>query len=91
MIAYISCHPLIKLGQIARFTREEIVRLPMRPKPSMQRSGSFAQPMKTNDWLIGIFLLILSEAPSGSILVPCYEESGPASTVGHSEAVHRVP
>ncbi|WP_082442220.1 DnaJ domain-containing protein [Sphingomonas sp. Leaf257] len=66
-------------------------RRPMRPNPSMQPSGSFSQPLDTNDWLIGLLLLILTAAPLGTILVLCYEESGSTSTVRHGVTVHRVP
>lgn len=66
-------------------------RRPMRPNPSMPPSGSFSQPLDTNDWLIGLLLLILTAAPLATILVLYYEEPGSASTVRHSVAVHRVP
>lgn len=65
-------------------------RRPMRPNPSMPPSGSFSQPLDTNDWLIGLLLLILTAAPLATILVLYYEEPGSASTVRHSVAVHRV-
>jgi len=66
-------------------------RRPMRPNPSMPPSGSFSQPLDTNDWLVGLFLLILTAAPLATILVLYYEEPGSASTVRHGVAVHRVP
>ncbi len=40
---------------------------------------------------MGLFLLILTTAPLGTILVLCYEEAGSASTIHHSPAVRRVP
>lgn len=66
-------------------------RRPMRPSPSMQPSGSFSQPLKTNEWLIGLFLLILTAAPIATILVLWNEESGLAPTVRRSVAAHPVP
>lgn len=63
----------------------------MRPNPSMQPSGSYSQPLETSGWLMGLFLLILTTAPLGTILVLCYEEAGSASTIHHSPAVRRVP
>jgi len=66
-------------------------RRPVRSNPSMQPSASYSQPLDTNDWLVGLLLLILTAAPLGMILVLCYEESGSASTVRHSVAVHRLP
>lgn len=53
----------------------------MRPYPSMQPSGGFSQPLATNDWLMGLFLLILTAAPIATILILFHEESGTASTV----------
>lgn len=66
-------------------------RRPMRANPSMQPGGSFSQPLEPNDWLIGLFLLILTAAPLGTILVLYYEEAGSASTARHGAAIHRVP
>ena len=66
-------------------------RRPMRPNPSMQPSGSFSQPLETNEWLMGLFLLTLTAAPIATILVLYYEESGLASTVRRSVAAHPVP
>ena len=66
-------------------------RRPMRPSPSMQPSGSFSQPLKTNEWLMGLFLLILTAAPIATILVLWNEESGLAPTVRRSVAANPVP
>jgi curved DNA-binding protein CbpA len=66
-------------------------RRPMRPNPSMPPSGSFSKPLDTNDWLVGLFLLILTAAPLATILVLYYEEPGSTSTARHNVAVHRVP
>jgi hypothetical protein len=63
----------------------------MRPSPSMQPSGSFSQPLETNEWLMGLFLLLLTAAPIATILVLFSEESGMASTVRGSVAAHPVP
>lgn len=63
----------------------------MRPSPSMQPSGSFSQPLETNEWLMGLFLLILTAAPIATILVLWNEESGLAPTVRRSVAAHPVP
>ena len=61
------------------------------PSPSMQPSGSVSQPLETNEWLMGLFLLILTAAPIATILVLYHEESGFASTVRRSDAAHLVP
>jgi len=66
-------------------------RRPVRLYPSMQPSGSFSQPLETNEWLMGLFLLILTAAPIATILVLYREESGLASTVRRSVAGHPVP
>ncbi len=66
-------------------------RRPMRPYPSMQPSGSFSQPLEANEWLMGLFLLILTAAPIATILVLYYEEAGTASTVRRSYADHPAP
>jgi curved DNA-binding protein CbpA len=66
-------------------------RRPMRPSPSMQPSGSFSQPLETNEWLMGLFLLILTAAPIATILVLWNEESGLAPTVRRSVTAHPVP
>ena len=66
-------------------------RRPMRPSPSMQPSGSFSPPLETNEWLMGLFLLILTAAPIATILVLYNEESGVASTVRRNAAAHPVP
>ena len=66
-------------------------RHPTRPNPSIQPSGSFSQPLETNEWLMGLFLLILTAAPIATILVLWNEESGLAPTVRHSVAAHPVP
>lgn len=58
----------------------------MRPGPSMQSTGSFSQPLETNEWLMGLFLLILTAAPIATILVLWNEESGLAPTVRRSAA-----
>ncbi len=63
----------------------------MRPRPLMQPSGSFLQPLETNEWLMGLFLLILTAAPIATILVLWNEESGLAPTVRRSVAAHPVP
>jgi curved DNA-binding protein CbpA len=63
----------------------------MRPNASMQPSGSFSQPLETNEWLMGLFLLFLTATPIATILVLYYEESGLASTVRRSVAAHPVP
>ena len=57
----------------------------------MQPSGSFSQPLETNEWLMGLFLLILTAAPIATILVLYNEESGLASPVRRSVAAHPVP
>ena len=62
----------------------------MRPSPSMQPSDSLSQPLETNEWLMGLFLLILSAAPIATILVLWYEESGLAPTVRQSVAANPV-
>ncbi|MGR6330027.1 J domain-containing protein [Sphingomonas sp. XXL09] len=66
-------------------------RRPMRPSPSMQPSGSFSQPLETNEWLMGLFLLILTAAPIATILVLWNEGSGSAPTVRHSVVAHPAP
>ncbi|MBJ6123658.1 J domain-containing protein [Sphingomonas mollis] len=66
-------------------------RRPMRLSPSMQPSGSFSQPLETNEWLMGLFLLILTAAPIATILVLYHEESGLASAARRSVAAHPVP
>ncbi len=63
----------------------------MRATPSMRPSDSFSQSLNSNDWLIGLFLLILTAAPLATILVLYYEKPGLTSTVRHSVAVHQVP
>ncbi|RZL28893.1 MAG: hypothetical protein EOP64_02970 [Sphingomonas sp.] len=63
----------------------------MRPSPSMQPSGSFSQPLATNEWLMGLFLLILTAAPIATILVLWNEESGLAPTVRRNVAANHVP
>ncbi|MBB3695695.1 J domain-containing protein [Sphingomonas sp. BK580] len=62
-----------------------------RPYPSMQPNGSFSQPLETNEWLMGLFLLILTAAPIATILVLYYEDPGVASTVRRDVAAHPVP
>jgi curved DNA-binding protein CbpA len=64
---------------------------PMRPSPSMQPSGSFSQPLETNEWLMSLLLLILTAAPIATILVLYNEESGLAPTVRRSVAANPVP
>jgi curved DNA-binding protein CbpA len=66
-------------------------RHPSRSYPSMQPSGSFSQPLEANEWLMGLFLLILTAAPIATILVLLHEESGTASTVRRSDAAHPAP
>jgi curved DNA-binding protein CbpA len=66
-------------------------RRPMQPSPSMQPSGNFSQPLKTSEWLMGLFLLILTAAPIATILVLWNEESGLAPSVRRSVAAHPVP
>ena len=66
-------------------------RRPKRAYPSMQPSGGFSQPLATNDWLMGLFLLILTAAPIATILVLFHEESRTASTVRRSDAAHPAP
>ncbi len=63
----------------------------MGPSPSMQPSGSFSQPLETNEWLMGLFLLILTAAPIATILVLWNEESGLAPTVRRSVAANPAP
>ena len=57
----------------------------------MQPSGGFSQPPQPNEWLMGLFLLILTAAPVATILVLWNEESGLAPTVRRSVAAHPVP
>ena len=63
----------------------------MRPSPSMQPGGSLSKPLETNEWLMGLFLLILTAAPIATILVLWNEESGLAPTVRRSVAANPVP
>ncbi len=60
----------------------------MRPSPSMQPGGSFSQPLQPNEWLMGLFLLILTAAPIATILVLWNEESGLAPTARRSVAAN---
>ncbi|WP_235518417.1 hypothetical protein, partial [Sphingomonas sp. Leaf208] len=53
-------------------------------------SGGFSQPLQPNEWLMGLFLLILTAAPIATILVLWNEESGLAPTVRRSVAAHPV-
>ncbi len=62
----------------------------MRPSPSMQPIGSFSQPLETNEWLMGLFLLILTAAPIATIVVLWNEESGLTPTVRRSVAANPV-
>ncbi|MBB3472127.1 J domain-containing protein [Sphingomonas sp. BK345] len=73
------------------FHHRKAGRRPMRPYPSMQPNGSFSHPLDTSEWLIGLFLLILTAAPIATILVLYNEESGVASTVRRNAAAHPVP
>ncbi|WP_132911474.1 DnaJ domain-containing protein [Sphingomonas sp. BK235] len=66
-------------------------RRPMRSYPSMQPSGSFSQPLEANEWLMGLFLLILTAAPIATILVLYYEDAGATSAVRRSVAADPVP
>jgi len=66
-------------------------RRPVRPAPSMQTGGGFAQPLESNEWLMGLFLLILTATPIATILALLYEESGSASMARPSVAVHHMP
>ena len=66
-------------------------RRPMRPSPSMQPSDSFSQPLQPNEWLMGLFLLILTAAPIATIQVLYKEEPGLASTVRRSVPANPVP
>jgi len=73
------------------FHHRKAGRRPMRPYPSMQPNGSFSHPLDTSEWLIGLFLLILTAAPIATILILFHEESGTASTVRRSDAAHPAP
>ncbi len=66
-------------------------RRPMRPGPSLRPCGNFSQPLETNQWLVGLLLLLLTAAPIGMILVLLHEEAGLTSTVRRGVAVHREP
>ena len=66
-------------------------RRPMRPSPSMPPSGGFSQPLQPNEWLMGLFLLILTAAPIATILVLWNEESGLAPKVRRSVAANPMP
>lgn len=66
-------------------------RRPARPVPSMQTGGGYAQPLDSNEWLTGLFLLILTATPIATILALLYEESGLASMARPSVAVHHMP
>lgn len=66
-------------------------RRPMRPYPSMQPGASFSRPLATNEWLMGLFLLILTAAPIATIVVLYFDESGVASTVRRSDAARPLP
>lgn len=62
---------------------------PMRHGPSSRPGGSFSQPpLDTNQWLIGVALLLLTAAPLAMIVVLGYEESGSSSTVRRDAPVH---
>jgi hypothetical protein len=65
-------------------------RRPMRFSPSMQPSGSFSQPLELNEWLMGLFLLILTAAPIATILVLWNEESGLVPAVRRSVSANPV-
>jgi len=54
---------------------------PMRPRPSSRPSNSFSQPIDSNQWLVGLLLLLLTTAPLGMILVLYYEEAHSVYTV----------
>lgn len=73
------------------FQTRKAGRRPTRTYPSMPPSGSFSQPLDANEWLMGIFLLILTAAPIATILVLYYEEAGLASTARRSLSAHPVP
>ena len=62
-----------------------------RPGLSARPSGSFSQQRDTNQWMTGLFLLLLTAAPLGMILVLYNEESGPQYTDRRAAAVHRRP
>lgn len=66
-------------------------RRPTRPYPSMPPSGSFSQPLDANEWLMGIFLLILTAAPIATILVLYHEEAGLIFEARRSVAAHPGP
>ena len=64
-------------------------RRPMRSEPSRRPSGSFSQPLDTNQWLVGLLLLLLTAAPVGMILVLLHEEAGSTYAVRRGADVHR--
>ncbi|WP_375419650.1 J domain-containing protein [uncultured Sphingomonas sp.] len=64
-------------------------RRPMQPSRSMRPSDSFSQPLETNQWLMGVFLLLLTAAPLATILVLHYEESRSVYPVRPGAAVRR--
>lgn len=66
-------------------------RRPVRPVPSMQTGGGYAQPLESNEWLMALFLLILTATPIATILALLYEEAGSASMARHSVAGHQLP
>ncbi|KQT31207.1 hypothetical protein ASG29_14610 [Sphingomonas sp. Leaf412] len=64
-------------------------RRPMGHGPSARPGGSYSQPLDTNQWLVGIALLLLTAAPLAMIVVLGYEEAGTTSTVRRDAAGHR--
>lgn len=64
---------------------------PMRSGPSLRPSDSFSQPLDTNQWLMGLLLLLLTASPLGMILVLHYEETGSTYAVRRAAVVHRRP
>jgi hypothetical protein len=57
----------------------------------MQTGGGFAQPLESNEWLTGLFLLILTATPIATILALLYEEAGSGSMARPSVAVRHMP
>lgn len=64
-------------------------RRPIRRGPSLRSNESSLQPLQTNEWLIGLLLLLLTAAPLGVIMVLLHEEAGSTSTVLRDAAAHR--
>jgi len=64
---------------------------PIRPRPSARPSNSFSQPLDSNQWLVGLLLLLLTAAPLGVILVLYYEETGSTYSVRANAADHLDP